>query len=84
MTHLQKIENAMLDAQSKLYSYKMSIALFNGIKGEAAKGIIAKDRENLAEAFTTLYQHIEQAVKVAPTPTGSDNVVTLAEEWYKC
>lgn len=82
MTHLQKIEAAILEAQSKIHSYRMCIALFTGIPDNPADEIISQHRGKMVDSLLELYQAIEPSVKVPPTPTMNDNTVTRAEEFY--
>jgi len=56
MKNLQKIEEALYNAQQKIHSYKTSVSLYSGL--DLAKEMLEKDREELANSLTVLCKTI--------------------------
>lgn len=65
MTHLQKIEAALYNAQQKIHSYKTSVSLYSGL--DATTELLDKDRDALANSLSVLCQTISNAALAANT-----------------
>jgi len=82
MTHLKQIKQSLYKAIERINDYESTVGFMRGLSGDAPARMIVESREAMADALVEAHQQIDAAIHVAPTPTGSDNVVTIAEQWH--